>query len=570
MTRKDTTLAAYVLVLCLGLEARAQVSFDGSPAEGLVESLPAAQEAAPAVGPTKVAGKDSHACVPAPGQGASAIPPEIVSDASIFSLSETPDAAALERIMKSAYVSGPPSAEFHGEALRVITWNLNDARTQKAVGALLGVFQNNAKDVTSALGRGKPLDGRATEDLAKVSESDVFLLQDVPLPTAQALAEAIGAQAFWAPEYAGKDGLTGNAILSRIPLTDFRVLRFSRQAASSGKPSMAEKIADLGNEILFSADRADPRKTRLAPPYGGRLGMFARTAIGLGASGQSVWVSNSRLEDHAAPSVRCAQMGEAVAFIKTIHGPVVFGGDLNTTGSNVGIGEAAAFVKGAHTMMHPLQAPIDRQHGMAPGIQNKLHGVVDTVRLANMISHPSQASAGKVAKLGASLAVDLVPFGGTVRDGISAVKKIKNNPNPAMKMLYAGEVAANFTPWTAGAVQASKLIRLERARHDPSSKFNQEHALFRAVERDLDVKPLNPRTGFRFGMGGYQSTWSAGRSMGLADTVLDWLFLRDDSDTVQPAKAEVLSKLVDGSKSGNAAQDRLSDHYPVRVVLPIK
>ncbi len=156
-------------------------------------------------------------------------------------------------------------------------------------------------------------------------------------------------------------------------------------------------------------------------------------------------------------------------------------------------------------------------------------------------------------------------------DGLSAAKKIKKDPTPGKVVFYGAEVARGLFPYTAAPPAASKLYRDEKSRHDPSSRFNADHALFRGVKDETGAVALNPRTGFRFGMGGYQSTWASGRPMGLVDTAVDWVFLRDADHRLQPTRRrpEVLKSAVKGTQTGSKAEDRISDHYPVRVELAL-
>jgi endonuclease/exonuclease/phosphatase family metal-dependent hydrolase len=484
-------------------------------------------------------------------------------------------------------VGGEATGAIDPAALRVISWNLNAPKTRKAIDGLLAAFTNSPKGVQEALGRRKPLGDKAVAQLPEVSENDVFLIQEIPLPTAIELADAIGAQVYWVPEFievgdnakgmdpmAGWD-FTGNAVMSRLPLSDFRVLRFNNQAdwydGQKADQPLGDKLEKLAAKTLFAVDAGNAHQTRPPLPYGGRVALFARAA----APGRTIWVGDLHLEDLPGktldgPQLRCVQMEEALASIKTLDGPVVFGGDLNTMGASVGVGEGEDLATEGPNAMHPAQPPIDRQHGLAAGVGNKFFGVVDAGNLATTLAHDPGSRKMLVLQQSAAIAVDIAPYAPTIHDGINAVRKIRKDPTPGKVVFYSAEVAADFFPYTVVGSNSFKIYRDEKARHDPSSRFNADHTLFRDVRREADAVPLNPRSGFRFGMGGYQSTWASGRPMGLVDTVVDWVFLRDPDHVLQPARGEVLKNVVKGSQTGSRPDDRLSDHYPLRVELAIK
>lgn len=579
------TLLPLALVLCA---APARADWNPDLAAGLADAAaPAAPSAAAA----------------APALGAP-FAPELVSDPAAFALTaedvraaerEVPDAAGalgakLAGIMRRAYVGGAAPAAFDGTTLRVMTWNLNAPKTKREVDAMLAAFSNDPEGVRAALGRRKPVAGKAVAALGKVSETEVFLIQEVPLPTAIALAKALGCQVFWAPEFvevgdnakgfdpaAGLD-FTGNAILSRVPLSDFRLLRFSKQAdwyySQKGVQPFGDKLAKLAAKILFAVDQGNPHQTRPPAPYGGRLALFARAAAP-SAGAKDLWIADLHLEDLSGagitgPQLRRAQMAEALGVIRQADVPVVFGGDFNTMGGSVGVGEAEDVATEVPNVMHPGQPPVGRQHGYAPGVGNKFMGVIDAGNLATTLTHDPGSRKGLVARQAAAVAIGVAPYGPTIKDGLNATKKIKAHPSAGRIALYGGETAADFFPYTAPVARGFEVYRDEKARHDPSSRFNEDHKLFGDV-KELGARPLNPRTGFRFGMGGYKSTWASGRPMGLVDTVVDWLYLYDPSGAMPaPKRGEVLKPVVEGTKAGAKPDQRLSDHYPVRVALDLR
>jgi len=600
-------LVALSVVLFAGLASAEAPSWDGAPGAGL-SALPLEPGAAPAT-PASAPNPGSAKCVPKRYQAnvrpaSTPIAPELVSSVEPFALTkeelaqaqaaipelDSPLGAKFAAIMRRAYVGGEPTGAVDGSALRVITWNLNAPKTKKSVDAMLAAFSGDSEGVRAAMGQRKPLRDKTAYQLSEISQNDVFLIQEVPLPTAIRLADAVGGQVYWAPEFIevgdnAKDidpaqgwAFTGNAIISRVPLSDFSLLRFGNQAdwyySQKGVQPLGDKLEKLAAKVLFAADYGNAHQTRPPLPYGGRAALFARAAAG--DAGTKVWIGDLHLEDLGGdridgPQLRCVQMEEALAHVRTLGGPALFGGDLNTMGASVGVGEGEDLSTEVANVMpkNVGQAPIERQHGLASGVGNKFFGVVDAADLATTVTHDPGSRKMLVVQQSAAIAIDVAPYAPTIHDGIGAVKKIKKDPTPGKVVFYSAEVAADFFPYTAAASNGFKVYRDEKARHDPSSRFNADHQLFRSVKNETGAQPLNPRSGFRFGMGGYQSTWAAGRPMGLVDTVTDWVFLSDPDHRLQPAGSEVLKAAVKGTQTGSKPDQRITDHYPVRVQLAL-
>ena len=127
-------------------------------------------------------------------------------------------------------------------------------------------------------------------------------------------------------------GLHGNAILSRYRLDNVRVVRFSTQGHDwytdeKKGPSSVEKgkRAVAGKAFLETISREVRR--------GGRMFMVAELADQQFAGGKMTIV-NAHLEAKTHPSSRAAQLRELLAYVKNVDGPLVIGGDMNTTGSD--------------------------------------------------------------------------------------------------------------------------------------------------------------------------------------------------------------------------------------------
>jgi endonuclease/exonuclease/phosphatase family metal-dependent hydrolase len=343
-----TKITAALLLLCAQARAQVAVNWNGDAFADLKAGVSATP--APAAPP---------AAMKAP-LSAGSFSPEPVSDPSAFALTKedvasagaavpalsSPLGAKLESIFRRVYVSAPetPSAPAAPGVLRVISWNAADPRGSEieGVAALLEGDENSLPKTGDRIRR----------ELSETAAGDVFLVQEIGLPAAITVARRLGAHLVWAPEFvevgpktadrdpAAGDDFTGNAILSRYPLSDVRVLRFAKQGdwyRDEKKPTpLPEKGKRLAGEKLFAAD-VHNHETRLPAPYGGRMALLARVAApyrtGTG-SGASIAVADIHLESKAKPELRRKQMDEVIAAVKGSADPVVFGGDLNTLGGD--------------------------------------------------------------------------------------------------------------------------------------------------------------------------------------------------------------------------------------------
>jgi hypothetical protein len=125
--------------------------------------------------------------------------------------------------------------------------------------------------------------------------------------------------------------LHGNAILSRYPLRDVKLVPFEYQAydwyngekkygsIEAGKRKGASLL--LGEEIVREVRR------------GGRTNLIATIDVP-DLPGEQVTIVAAHLENRTTPKGRVKQMDEILDFIKPISHPVVLAGDMNTTGAD--------------------------------------------------------------------------------------------------------------------------------------------------------------------------------------------------------------------------------------------
>jgi len=135
-------------------------------------------------------------------------------------------------------------------------------------------------------------------------------------------------------------GLHGNAILSRYPLRDVKLVPFEFQAYDwyngEKKYGSIEAGKRKGASLLFGEQIV--REVR----RGGRTNLIATIDVP-DLPGEQVIIVAAHLENRTTPKGRVKQMDEILDFIKPISHPVVVAGDMNTTGvdgSVVGIKSA--------------------------------------------------------------------------------------------------------------------------------------------------------------------------------------------------------------------------------------
>lgn len=128
-------------------------------------------------------------------------------------------------------------------------------------------------------------------------------------------------------------GLHGNAILSRYPLENVRLIPFAQQGhdwyadEKDGVSKLEELKRDVSNELLLSKVRREVRR-------GGRM-MLTAEIVGADLPGGRATVVATHLENRAEPSERRKQLKELLSNIKSIRHPVILAGDMNTSGSDL-------------------------------------------------------------------------------------------------------------------------------------------------------------------------------------------------------------------------------------------
>jgi hypothetical protein len=411
----------------------------------------------------------------------------------------------LQALMSQVYYApGTAAPDAAPRTVRVASWNINDPLDADKIADIAAVMSGDGSRLVRT-------SDKAGADLAGLARTDVFMIQEIPLPAAIAAAKAKGYAVVWAPEFlevgdnaVGRDPgaaqvLTGNAILSRYPLSGFTVLRFARQAdwyKEQNRKSLPlpEKVTRGVGKKAFNEDiRA--REVRAPVPYGGRLALSAQAAIPYSfddAKGDKVLIVDIHLESAAKPDVRRDQMAEVVDMIGSADEPTIFAGDVNTSGRDGRIQTPGRFIAGQF----------------------------DTKM--------------KVAETGASLAID---FAGAPT-GVSEAKMA-------------------FDAW-----------KYFKSAGDPCSVFNREHQLCGEVRRELGVVPVNETNSGQVKK--YKNTWSTPSPKHLGVAVLDLMWVYDPMGNFAHSDSRTYEHLVrDSAKKGAGTDDYLSDHFPIATTVAL-
>ncbi|MGQ0762511.1 MAG: endonuclease/exonuclease/phosphatase family protein [Acidobacteriota bacterium] len=128
-------------------------------------------------------------------------------------------------------------------------------------------------------------------------------------------------------------GLHGTAILSRFPLRNVRIVRFTNQGhdwytdEKKGGPSKIDKAKQKGASLVFS------EKVLREVRRGDRM-MLLADIVTQDLPGGILTIVATHLEAKSKPEHRRKQLEEILAYIKPIGNPVVVAGDMNTSGKD--------------------------------------------------------------------------------------------------------------------------------------------------------------------------------------------------------------------------------------------
>ncbi|HEY6805609.1 MAG TPA: endonuclease/exonuclease/phosphatase family protein [Pyrinomonadaceae bacterium] len=291
-------------------------------------------------------------------------------------------AEKLSRVLNATWVSNSvpfreampikTTSGTQGNYLRVATWNIERGLEFEAVKAALTNDQRFFRRLKPAMRGSKFVLADILEEAKELSRADVIVLNEVDWGlkrtnyrnVAKELATAMRMNYAYGVEFVEVDpltlgfetlegetsadkpqlvqnmavdkartlGLHGTAILSRFPLQNVRINRFKNQghdwyADEKNSVSALEKGKRKGAGFVLG------EKIEREVRRGGRMWLQA-DIIHPTIPGGKITIVATHLEAKSKPSERVKQLEELLAGIQSINNPVVFAGDLNTSGSD--------------------------------------------------------------------------------------------------------------------------------------------------------------------------------------------------------------------------------------------
>ena len=126
-------------------------------------------------------------------------------------------------------------------------------------------------------------------------------------------------------------GLHGNAILSRYPIANVRIVRLP--VCHDWFQSQLDGISQLERGRRLTLEQVFSERIQREVRRGGRMALIADLVAPDFPTGK-VTVVSAHLESQSQPSCRVTQMNALLTAIHDVSGPVILAGDLNTTGAD--------------------------------------------------------------------------------------------------------------------------------------------------------------------------------------------------------------------------------------------
>ena len=328
--------------------------------------------------------ENSSASQPQPSDYAPASSPEFLSHDELVKLSATAQpegtlATHLNTLLNTPFVSNDassvgtqphrPTVEHLGPVLRVAFWNIerglnfdlirsalmNPTEFQRLAGTKSGITDAQKQAIET--------------QLHSLQEADVVVMNEVDLgmkrteyrDVARELATAMHMNYTYGVEFVEVDpvfelgieqvhladsqedarlqkdlqvdpdryrGLHGNAILSRYPIRNVRILRFP--VCHDWYNAEAKQAAKIEQARRWTAEKLFRERIQREVRHGGRIALIAQLTVPDVPTGE-VTVVAPHLENKCPPACRRKQMNTLLAELKDDKNPLVMAGDLNTT-----------------------------------------------------------------------------------------------------------------------------------------------------------------------------------------------------------------------------------------------
>ena len=264
-----------------------------------------------------------------------------------------------------------PTVDGLGTVLRVAFWNIERGRNAEAIRLAFtdargfhDLAASGSQRVSTAPDVDAELRILQDADILVLNEVDVGMKRTAYRDVARKLATALGMSYAYAVEFIEVDplfdlglesvalpsetvqrridadlavdhdryrGLHGNAILSRYPIRDARIIRlpvgYDWYAEEAKAISRLEKGKRRTAAMLFN------ERVKHELRHGGRVALVADLDVPDIPTGR-VTVVSVHLENRCAPACRRRQMEALVEEVGNVRHPVILAGDLNTSGSD--------------------------------------------------------------------------------------------------------------------------------------------------------------------------------------------------------------------------------------------
>lgn len=265
--------------------------------------------------------------------------------------------------------SGQPKIRRLGPALRIAEWNIRRGANEEQVELALTDPDRFNEIAHSQPSADKETLIRVAQQVRLLSSADIVILNEVDLgmkrtgyrDVARDLADKLHFNYVYGVEFVelerlymgakkldtvdinrqrtvgetfGVDpalyrGLEGNAVLSRFPILDAKIVRLPN--CYDWYHQEIDEISNLEQARRWSAGKIFEESIRRQVRRGGRMVILVDVAVPQSPTGR-VTVVCTHLEDYSPPECRREQMDSVLNVLRDVGNPVVLGGDLNTSG----------------------------------------------------------------------------------------------------------------------------------------------------------------------------------------------------------------------------------------------
>jgi len=372
----------------------------------------------------------------------------------------------------------------------------------------LGMKRTDYRDIARELARALGMNYVFGTEFVEVDRLDDLGLEDVRLDDPE-LARQM--QADLKPDPARYKGLHGNAILSRYPITNARMVRLP--VCHDWYTTEKAGISQLEKGKRLTANKVFLERIEREVRQGGRMALIADLEIP--ELPQSVaTVVSVHLENKCKPGCRAKQMDALLSEIAEVRNPVILAGDLNTSGAD--------------------GAPTSIRRELLNRVKNYEFWITQALRWGTPASLPLAA--------------------------LAPANYFKNHLDPT----------SLDVPIVAGNREAKLFRHIERFRFADQGAFD-----FRGEpERNLHARGRTLANSNQRGAKGFEPTFTWKRDFGglVGRYKLDWFFVKP---TIAQPSGEGLGYEfaphfpMTMRDLNNAVPDGVSDHAPISVDLPL-